>query len=298
MNEDAMFDLLDHRLATLAVVARTGSYTAAAEELFISQPAVSQQIASLSSELGVRLIERRGRRMELTQAALDLVGYANRVGIDGQHLVERLQLGVERPIALGATLSISQFLLPRLVARAVADKVPFSVRISNTADLLEGIDAGTIDLALIEGNFDRTAYGFMDLHAEPFVAVLPADAPQPSGFEDLLQTPLLLRERGSGTRAIFEDMLAARGLGLTDFRRVIEVSDPAAIIEILKQGCGVSFMYRALVADLLARGELLEGRASCLHSEHLLSAVYLKGSSDVARYWAFLDLGRERKAAR
>jgi DNA-binding transcriptional LysR family regulator len=236
--------------------------------------------------------------MELTQAALDLVGYANRVGIDGQHLVERLQLGVERPIALGATLSISQFLLPRLVARAVADKVPFSVRISNTADLLEGIDAGTIDLALIEGNFDRTAYGFMDLHAEPFVAVLPADAPQPSGFEDLLQTPLLLRERGSGTRAIFEDMLAARGLGLTDFRRVIEVSDPAAIIEILKQGCGVSFMYRALVADLLARGELLEGRASCLHSEHLLSAVYLKGSSDVARYWAFLDLGRERKAAR
>lgn len=293
-----MFDLLDHRLATLAVVARTGSYTAAAEELFISQPAVSQQIASLSSELGVRLIERRGRRMELTQAALDLVGYANRVGIDGQHLVERLQRGVERPIALGATLSISQFLLPRLVARAVADKVPFSVRISNTADLLEGIDAGTIDLALIEGNFDRTAYGFMDLHAEPFVAVLPADAPQPSGFEDLLQTPLLLRERGSGTRAIFEDMLAARGLGLTDFRRVIEVGDPAAIIEILKQGCGVSFMYRALVADLLARGELLEGRASCLHSEHLLSAVYLKGSSDVARYRAFLDLGRERKAAR
>lgn len=285
-----MFGLLDHRLATLAAVARAGSYTAAAEELFISQPAVSQQISSLSSELGVRLVERRGRRMELTEAALDLVRYANRTEIDGMRLVERLQRGVEQPIALGATLSISQFLLPRLLAGAIAADKPFSVQVSNTAELLRGIDAGTIDLALIEGSFDRTAYGFMDMRAEPFVAVMPAGAPQPSGFADLLETPLLLRERGSGTRAIFEDMLAARGLGLADFRRVIEVGNPATIIEMLEQGCGVSFMYRALVADQLASGRLSEGHAPSLRSEHLLSAVYLKGSSDVARYRAFLHL--------
>lgn len=285
-----MFDLLDHRLATLAVVARTGSYTAAAEELFISQPAVSQQIASLASELGVRLVERRGRRMELTSAALELVGYANRAGIDGTRLVERLQQGAQQPIALGATLSISQFLLPRLLTRAIAADRSFSVRILNTAGLLASIDEGTIDLALIEGNFDRTAYGFIDLGAEPFVAVMPAGTPQPAGFEDLFDRPLLLRERGSGTRAIFEDMLAARGLALADFRRVVEVGDPATIIEMLKQGCGASFMYRALVTEALARGELSEGRAACLRSEHLLSAVYLKGSSDAGRYRAFLDL--------
>ena len=277
-----MFNLLDHRLATLAVVARTGSYTAAAEELFISQPAVSQHIASLASELGVRLVERRGRRMELTSAALELVGYANRAGIDGTRLVERLQQGAPQPLALGATLSISQFLLPHLITRAVAAERPFSVRVLNTAGLLSGIDEGTIDLALVEGNFDRSAYDFIDLGAEPFVAVLPAGAPQPAGFEDLLDTPLLLRERGSGTRAIFEDMLSARGLALADFHHVVEVGNPATIIEMLRQGCGASFMYRALVTDQLSNGTLSEGRATCLRSEHLLSAVYLKGSSDAA----------------
>ena len=285
-----MFDLIDHRLATLAVVARTGSYTAAAKELFISQPAVSQQIASLASDLGICLVERCGRRMQLTEAALDLVTYANRAEIDGMRLVERHRQGAERPLVLGATLSISQFLLPRLLARAVAADRPFSVQVSNTAELLRGIDAGTIDLALIEGSFDRTAYGFIDMRTEPFVAVMPAGASQPRGFGDLLDTPLLLRECGSGTRAIFEDMLAARGLGLADFHRVIEVGDPATIIGMLKQGCGVSFMYRALVTDQLAQGELSEASAACLRSEHLLSAVYLKGSSDVARYRALLRL--------
>lgn len=77
---------------------------------------------------------------------------------------------------------------------------------------------------------------------------------------------------------------------MADFYRIIEVGDSATIIGMLRQGCGASFMYRALVTDQLARGELSEARAACLRPEHLLSAVYLKGSFDVARYRSFLHL--------
>ena len=108
-----MENLLDHRLTTLMVVAQTGSLTAAAQQLFITQPAVSQQLASLEADLGVPLLVHQGRRVKLTAAATELVAYAQRLGQDNQAVLKRLRLAQTPPLRLGATRSLGAFLLPQ-----------------------------------------------------------------------------------------------------------------------------------------------------------------------------------------
>ena len=96
-----MENLLDHRLTTLMVVAQTGSLTAAAQQLFITQPAVSQQLASLEADLDVPLLVHHGRRVKLTPAATELVAYAKRLGQDNQAVLKRLRLARPRRCAWG-----------------------------------------------------------------------------------------------------------------------------------------------------------------------------------------------------
>ena len=279
-----MGSLLDYRLNALRAFARTGSFTGAAERLYISQPAVSQQIKSLEADLGMPLVTRRGRRVELTPRARELVDYLDAFVIDSAQVVERLRGENPAPLRIGATLSISQFLLPPLLVRLVGAGRALSARVANTADLLGAIRAGELDLALVEGGFDRDAFGYVEIEQAAFCAITGPGEQAPARLEDLLDRPLLLRERGSGTRAILEGWLAAQGRAVSDFARVVEVGNPATIIAMLERGCGVSFMYRRLVEAQVADGRLVEATAPALRLSHPLSLVYLRGSSRAAEY--------------
>ncbi|MDD7369691.1 MAG: LysR family transcriptional regulator [Berryella intestinalis] len=274
-----MSPLFDYRLETLLNVARTGSYTAAAQQLFISQPAVSQQIRSLESDLGMPLVERGGRTIELTRAGRDLVGYYARLSIDGCKFVEGLRERAETPLHIGATLSISQFLLPDLLVGLMREKRRFTVQVSNTESLLRRIGAGDIDFALVEGNVDRSAFGFVDLGVAELRTVMGADENEPESIRQMLSMPLFVREKGSGTRAILESWLAGNGYRIQDFKRVVEVGDQTTIIRLLERGKGVSLMYRDLVSEQIGRGSIREVGGEGFRLSHPLLAVFLKGST-------------------
>lgn len=234
--------LFDYRLKTLVVLVRTKSFTLTAKELFISQPAVSQQIHSLEKDLGFRLFYRSGKSIELTAKAMELVGYVQRINSDSSRVLTEIQKDDKKRLSIGASLSLSSFLLPNLLAKTINDEKTPKVDIANTKILLEKIKLGELDFALIEGNFDKSEFDFYKLSDYPMTLVTNPRTYPIDQWSDILKQPLFIGTEGCGTRDIFEKLLAAHNFSLSDFKNVIEVGNPITVIEMLKQGEGISFL--------------------------------------------------------
>ena len=286
--------MLDYRTHTFLAVYRTGSFTRAAEQLHVTQPAVSQHIRQLEAHYGCSLFSKTGRGVEPTSAGKLLYRALDVAENDEARLREELvALGGEKderpPLRLGCTRTIADYVAPRLLSEHLRRHPDDHVylRTGNTAELVELIEAGGIDLALVEGSFDREVFESEVLSREPFVAVA-ADGERPSSITDLLARRFVLREPGSGTREILERHLAARELSVNDFAGVIELASIPTIKACVAAGAGVSFMYQVAVESELADGSLSDVTPEDFAIEHDFSLIWQRGSHYAARYHALL----------
>ncbi|WP_204121882.1 MULTISPECIES: LysR family transcriptional regulator [Levilactobacillus] len=287
--------MLDNRYQTLLVLVQTKSYTQTARQLFITQPAVSQQIKSLETELKVELVHYERPHLTITPAGQELAAFVQRVQVQAGKVVASLQHPqVQRQLTFSTTLSLSEFLAPQLI-RLLQDQADYrqvTCQVTNTQAALTAIDEGTSDFALIEGNFDKTRYDYQIVREEPFVGVIAADQPvaQQSAvsWHDLTAYPLLVREEGSGSREILVSLAQAANVTLAEFSQLITVNNPAAIRQLLLRGAGISFVYRSVVADELASGQLKVLPLPAGHLLHDLDVVYARDSVFAANYqrWA------------
>ena len=156
------------------------------------------------------------------------------------------------------------------------------LRSRGTEELLGALDEGVIDCAFVEGFFDKSAYAWDTFSTERLVAICApghALAGRTCAFEDLLSEHVLVREEGSGTRAVLEHALAARNLALASFARTTEVGSINVIKSLVAGGFGLSFMFAAAVSDDVARGRLslieIAGPPIC----HDITFIRLKGST-------------------
>ena len=150
------------------------------------------------------------------------------------------------------------------------------MRTGNTAELVTLIDQGEIDFALVEGSFDRTAFGSEVFSREPYLAVAAAGE-RPDSIAELLGKRLVLREPGSGTREILERHLAARELSVSDFAGTIELASIPTIKACVAAGAGVSFLYRVAVEQELADGTLADVTPADFAIEHDFSLIWQRG---------------------
>lgn len=269
--------LLDHRSETLLAVSKTGSMTAAAKLLFVTQPAVSQQLNAWEKELGFKLLDHQGKKVALTPGAKRLVDYLTFLRNENQKMLAELKIQTA-PLRLGSTLSIGSFLLPQVLAKMIEQDWPVTTQIGNTQTLLSQIQRGELDAALVEGDFDHRHFVWETIGQEKFALFGSHQLKAAVNLENLFDYPLLVREPGSGTRQILEKWLQGHGSSLTDFKQIIEIGSPNAIIELLKDGVGISFMYQALVEDELAAGQLFEWKLNGLAIEHALYLVTAQNS--------------------
>lgn len=285
--------MLDYRTHTFLTVCRTGSFTRAAEQLHVTQPAVSQHVHQLERHYGCALFSKVGHGMEPTEAGRLLYQALDAMENDERRLRAELEAqagSAERaPLRLGCTRTVADFVAPRVLAAHLARHPDERVcmRTGNTTELVALIDAGEIDLALVEGSFDRAVFESERFSTEPFVAVAAAGK-RPASVTELLGSRLVLREEGSGTREILERHLAARDLAVGDFAGVIELASIPAIKACVAAGAGVSFLYRVAVADELAAGELADVTPADFAIEHDLSLIWQRGSRYASRYRALL----------
>lgn len=276
----------DFRVETFLTVCRTMNYTRAAEELNITQPAVSQHIAYLEKAYGARLFDYRSKRLALTEAGELVRSALSTMAHDERLLRERIAAAVSGAcidMSVGMTLTAGEYLVAAPLADYLAKRSDLraTVRSGGTRELLALLEAGEIDCAFVEGMFDRSAYEWDVYRREQLVCVCSADhglAPGRHRIEDLLSEHLLVREPGSGTRAVLEHALAARNLSLEGFRQTSTVESLDIIKVFAARGLGIAFLYEAAVARELEVGTLRLVPLEDFQVEHDISFIRLKGS--------------------
>ena len=286
--------MLDYRAHTFLAVVRAGSFTRAAEELHVTQPAVSQHIRQLEAHYGCALFSKTGRGVEPTRAGRLLYRALDAERNDEARLRAELdslqdEKSTRPALRLGCTRTIADYVAPRLLTRHLARHPSERVlmRTGNTTELVALIEAGEIDFALVEGSFDRKAFESEVFSREAFVAVA-ASGERPASITDLLGRRLVLREPGSGTREILERHLAAIDLSIDDFAGAIELASIPTIKACVAGGAGVSFMYRVAVELELASGVLTDVTPPDFVITHNFSLIWQRGSRYSSRYRALL----------
>ena len=239
------------RLRVFRTVAEEASFRRAAERLHLSQPAVSQQIHALEEELGVVLFDRGKGRIALTDAGTVLLGYARkgaRLAAEAQAALERTRGETAGELRIGASMTVTQYVLPRLLGKFLEQhpRIEFSVKSANTENIVAALGRGEIDLGLIEGPVssrdvfrqavleDRMVLIVGRRSAWPQKATVPVRA--------LTEVPLLMRERGSGSRRVVELALRRAGLRWRDLRIAMELDSIVAIISAVEEGLGAGFV--------------------------------------------------------
>jgi DNA-binding transcriptional LysR family regulator len=258
-----MASLDNFRLVVFRTVAEQLSFRKAAEELYLTQPAVSLQIKALEEEIGVQLFDRTGAQIALTEAGKVLLGYsqhANALFIQAEQEIAALSGGHAGQLALGASTTIAQYVLPRLLGEYCKEnpRVHPTLISGNTEQIVEAVEKQKIELGFIEGPARSR-----EVKSEPFLEdelVLIAStahewAERASiSVSDLCSAPLLMRERGSGTRRVIEMALERQGIKRNSMRIVMELDSTEAIKSAVEAGLGVGFVSRCAIAKDLRLG--------------------------------------------
>lgn len=276
--------MLDFRIDTFLCVCRHLNYTKAAEELNITQPAVSQHIRFLESYYGEKLFDYQNKMLSLTMAGSALKNAMLSMKHDTLYLKKNLkeQKAAIQELNFGATLSIGEYLLSPLLAAYLKKNphITINYKIANTCQLLSQLDEGSIDFAFVEGNFPKSDYDSLLVKNDPFVGVCGRDYPI-SGeipFPELFSHQLLIREDGSGTRKILEHHLTQMGHSLSDFSLIDRLNSPHTILQLLSSGYGISFMYEIVAKKSLAEGSIKKIHIPGFAVEHEMNFIWRKNS--------------------
>jgi DNA-binding transcriptional LysR family regulator len=269
-------DMENFRLKVFRTVAHHLNFRMAAEQLFLTQPAVTQQIKALEAELDTALFDRSGGRIALTLAGAALLPFAERLASlanEARQAVAATSSSHAGALTLAASQTIGQYLLPRLIAAFLAEnpKVEIHVLSGNTKEVLEylfdpeaslRVDPNAklrADVALIEGPVmrqDVRVDAFMEDH---MVCVVPAKhewADEYLSVGQLQQAAFVTRELGSGSRRIVEQALEAAGIRLRDLNVRMTFDSTEGLLSAVEAGLGIAFVSRWAVRSQLALGTL------------------------------------------
>ena len=278
--------MLDYRIDTFLTLCECMNYRKTAEILHISQPAVTQQIHYLENQYGQKLFAYENRRLVKTEAAAILEQYARAAKLQQQDLLQKLESSPIHTLRVGATKTIGDYYLKADIRRYLqSPENALTLIVDNTDRLLRLLEENELDFAVVEGFFDKASFDSILLRREPFVGICRKDHPfagREVTMEELLKQTIIHREDGSGTRAILEQELSGYNESLQRFQRHICISSFNIILDLVKQGFGVSFVYNIL-AD----------------SDPELAKFFIQGESVVREfnvvYLKYADMGEKIK---
>jgi DNA-binding transcriptional LysR family regulator len=290
---------LNH-LTIFHAVVQTGSMTLGAERLNISQPAVSKQVKELERVLGVHLFDRIGRRVYLSQAGVILADYAKRVFAlvheAEQTLAEVRAVELGR-LVIGASTTIGSYLLPGVLSEFSRrhPKIELLVEIGNTEQIHDLLLGHELDLGLTEGFVEHEELDAEVFHRDELVVIACADHPLAKmarvSVKAIQQAPFILREPGSGTRAVEERALARLKLPV---RVVMALGSTEAIKRVVAEGVGLAIVSRLSVRAECAAGTLAMLPVAGLRIERPLHLVQRRGRRAGPGLQAFCGILREK----
>lgn len=241
------------RLKTFLVVAEKKSFSEAAKILFVTQPTITLQIKALEDELNTKLFKRTTKKVEMTQSAKILLKFATeivRLSDSAQKEIVKIEDAIYGDLGMGCSFTIGEYILPSFLKK-IKDNYPLiqmSVDISNSNTIITNIKDQLIDVGLIETPVDDP-----QIMIEPFLEDELILIAEPNYFnegetavsiESLKNIPLIVREEGSGTRAVVNQYLKQAGVSIDNLNVVMELGSTEAIKSAVESGLGVSIISR------------------------------------------------------
>jgi len=248
-------------LKTLEVFCRIvelKSFTRAAEAVSLTQPTVSEHIKDLEEELGLRLLDRAGRTVTPTRAGAILHAYAQRIlglRVEAQQAIQEHKGGLTGDLALGASSIPGGYLLPPLIALFKRDHpaAAIALAIQGSREIVHGVGDGRYEAGMVGARFTEGRVHYERYAEDELVLAVPTVHPWAGRnavrFRDLIGEPIVMRERGSGTRQVMEKALAKHGVDHNRLRVVLEVASNEAVRQAMKAGAGIAVISRRAVED-------------------------------------------------
>ncbi|MBL4560926.1 MAG: LysR family transcriptional regulator [Labilibaculum sp.] len=252
---------MDYRDEVFIAVAENLNFSKAAEELFISQPAVTKHIKELESKLNIALFERKGNKVYLTKAGKLVYRGLKQIKQQYRELeyeLGRLSNSFDGYLRIGASSTISQYLIPSVIAafHTRYPNIKLDLLNGNSFDMEQKLLDNEIDLALVENAASNSNIKYMDFLDDEIVAVTGTQSVYAKRknitLNDIQEIPLVLREKGSGTLQVIQKTLLKKNINFENLNILIHLGSTEAIKNFLCDFDGV-----ALISEKSIKKELL-----------------------------------------
>ena len=258
--------MADRRLQVFHTVARLLSFTKAADELHMTQPAVTFQVRQLEEQFNTRLFDRTHNRISLTEAGhrvFESAGQIFQLYAEMDNSVRELTGDISGVLILGASTTIAEYMLPVLLGdfKEKFPDVVIRLKVANTDGIVSQVENNMIDLGVVEAPVSNKNLVVEKCRMDELVLIVPPNhklAQQDVvSLEEITRYPFICREEGSGTREVMIESMHAAGINNADLSVSMELGSLEAIKGAVEAGMGVSVLSSATIEKELKLGSLV-----------------------------------------
>lgn len=239
------------QLQSFVTVVNTGSFSKAAQQLFISQPSISTHIRLLEEELNNALLVRNSKSIELTDAGKSFYEYASSILRLKDRMITACRPSGKAEISIGTSTVPSAYILPDAIASysRLHSNISFSICQRDSLEIVNGIKDGMYDIGFVGTTFDNTGLEFTPICTDEAVLIVPNCAPynaisNEKSLDMLLRCPLIVRETGSGTGLRMQKLIEAFNIAPDELNIIARSNDPEAVKKMVANGMGIACISR------------------------------------------------------
>jgi DNA-binding transcriptional LysR family regulator len=291
------------QLAAFCAVVERRSFAQAAEQLGVTQPAVSLQIRSLEQRLGQQLLDRSGRRVEPTEAGMRLYRGAQRLLALEEQLLQEMGDEAEGELTgrleIGASTGPGGSVLPVVLGefQRLNPQVHVALSVADSHTIVEQVARRELELGVVRVQGRHRGVTFEPFYRDEVVLVVPAGherAGKSISLADLKKEPLVLMQEGAGIRQMVDEDLRERGIRLRDLNVQLELGLQESARAAVLGGFGATFISRLAIEGDLAAGTLALVRVEGLEPEREIQLARATGRAETRAAQAFVAYARER----
>lgn len=262
------------------------SFTAAAEKLGISQPTISTHIRILEAELDARLVCRNAKSFEITQKGWEVYESAQEILKIWEDMLNRWGEEESRVIRLGVSTIPSAYILPEVLPdfKKRYETVCFEISQEDSRAIIDSVRNGSYDIGLVGMKTDDDALEFLPFYHDRMVLITPVteryrsmQKQEPVPLKELFAEPMILRERGSGSRRSAERFMEEMGISEEQLSITARMNDQESIKNLVAGGLGLSIISEKAVQDGLDSNRLLKFELPGEPANRQFYLIYQKG---------------------
>lgn len=290
------------QLRSFTAVVRYGSFTKAAEHLFLSQPTISSHIRQLEEELGKRLILRTTKSLEVTPKGQEVYEYAVRILELQDRMIESCSVQPQKIIHLGASTIPSTYILPEILpefGRAFPD-VYFAIHQSDSQGIADGLKERLFDVGLVGMEVEEEQVECVPFCHDHMALIAPVTPHflelkrKGVSVQELLREPIIMREKGSGSKKTADRFLEGLGLSDENLNIIARINDQEAIKKLVAGGLGISIISEMAAENYISEKRILSFSLEPYTTSRNLYLIYRKNDILKPYIRRFIQFVRKR----